>query len=61
MCACVRWGEGGVINFSALLLFEIIGDTPSWKTFITEDRNVHLIKEMGKAKHLVYSTIAPSH
>lgn len=41
VCVCVRWGEGGgFIYFSALLLFEIIGHTPSWKTFITEDRKM---------------------
>lgn len=25
------------LHFSTLLLFEITGQTPSWKTFITED------------------------
>lgn len=35
----VGWG-GGFIHFSALLLFEIIGHTPFWKAFITEDRKM---------------------
>lgn len=35
-----KLGGGGFIHFSALLLFEIIGHTPSWKTFITEDREM---------------------
>lgn len=29
---------GGFICFPALLLFEIIGHRPSWKTFITSDK-----------------------
>lgn len=39
-CVCMCKGGGGVIHFSALLLFQNIGHTPSWKTFITEDRKL---------------------